>query len=89
MFFSVLIKTHCLFLAIKVWERRSSHVTQQQEEMWQLLKPSHMSEEEELANGKLLRRRPDWRSQELNTFLDELDAKANTAILRRHEKSVC
>ena len=52
-------------------------ITDHEKGKWDVLKPTHMSEEEEMDSGVILRRRPIWRSAELNAFLDTLDVRAN------------
>ena len=42
-------------------------------------KTSTLSEEEELDGGTMWRKRPNWRSEELNAFLDTLDKRADQA----------
>ena len=42
-------------------------------------KTSTLSEEEELDEGTMWRKRPNWRSEELNAFLDTLDKRADQA----------
>ena len=64
---------------MQLWERRSAQVTDQEKDKWIMLKPTHMSEEEEMDSETVLRRRPIWRSGELNAFLDTLDVRANKA----------
>jgi hypothetical protein len=64
---------------MQLWERRSAQVTDQEKDKWIMLKPTHMSEEEEMDSETILRRRPIWRSGELNAFLDTLDVRANKA----------
>ena len=63
----------------QLWERRSAHVSKEEKDKWASLKPAHLSEEEEQDGGTMLRKRPNWRSEELNAFLDTLDKRADQA----------
>ena len=42
-----------------MWERRS--VYNEEKDKWAPLRPAHMSEEEELEGGAMLRKRPTWK----------------------------
>ena len=59
-----------------MWERRSAHICNEEKDKWVPLRPAHMSEEEELG-GAMLRKRPTWRSEELDAFLETLDKRAD------------
>ena len=39
------------------------------------LRPGMMSEEETMEDGKISRRRPNWRSDRVNKWMDELDGR--------------
>ena len=62
-----------------MWERRSAHVCNEEKDKWAPLRPAHMSEEEELEGGSMLRKRPTWRSEELDAFIETLDKRADLA----------
>ena len=62
---------------IKLWERRSKVVRADEEDAWRTLCPAAMSEEECEDDGRITRRRPSWRSDKLNEWMDDLDAKGN------------
>lgn len=47
-----------------------------------------LSDEESLSDGTIARRRPEWRSQELNDFIDQLDERADTTIKNARKQRV-
>ena len=47
---------------------------------WKEIKPCMMSDIETLPNGKLARKRPCWRSNVFNDFMDVLDAHADASL---------
>jgi hypothetical protein len=62
---------------IKLWERRSKVVRADEEAAWKTLCPAAMSEEECEEDGRISRKRPSWRSDKLNEWMNELDARGN------------
>ena len=63
-------------------------MTSVDEEIWSLLTPSMMADEEDGEGGEIQRRQPSWRSERLNSFLDELDEKANSSSKTARKKRV-
>eukprot|EP00731_Ephydatia_muelleri_P025499 Em0017g582a len=62
----------------RLWERRSKVLLATEKEKWQLMQPTMMSEEEDEGDGRISIRKPDWRSEELNEWISELDARASS-----------
>ena len=52
-------------------------VGEEEQRLWNQLTVSMMSDEEDIDKDTFNVHHPDWRSDELNTLLDELDARAN------------
>lgn len=74
---------------MKLWERRSKVVRADEEAAWKTLYPAAMSEEECEEDGRISRRRPSWRSDKLNGWMDELDARGNEKWkMARKERSL-
>lgn len=44
-------------------------------EAWKCIATGMMSEEETTGDGKIERRRPSWRSERINNWMDELDRR--------------
>ena len=77
---------------MQLWERRSKFVSCEDEEQakWEDVKPCMMSDEEALPDGKIARKRPCWRSDGFNTFMDLLDACADAVMkTARKERMLC
>ena len=73
---------------LQLWERRSKFVNESEREKWGDIEPSMLSDEESLADGTIARRRPIWRSQELNELIDELDDRANAHIKNARKQRI-
>jgi len=78
-----------------LWERRSKFVKTEGDESeadeqakWEDIKPCMMSDEETLPNGKLARKRPCWRSDAFNNFMDVLDARADASLKTARKERV-
>ena len=48
--------------------------------------PSMMSDEEPMPDGKIARRRPSWRSETFNEFMETLDQRANSSFKKSATK---
>ena len=55
---------------------------------WKEIKPCMMSDIETLPNGKLARKRPCWRSNVFNDFMDVLDAHADASLKTARKECV-
>ena len=55
---------------------------------WDNVKPSMMSDEEALPDGKIARKRPYWRSDTLNKYIDILDTRADGALKTARKERV-
>ena len=55
---------------------------------WKEIKPCMMSDKETLPNGKLARKRPCWRSNVFNDFMDVLDAHADASLKTARKECV-
>ena len=65
-------------IILKIWDRRSKVITDEEMEKWKDIYPTMMSDEETLDNKNLKRRRPSWRSSEFNELMDELDQRSES-----------
>jgi len=63
-------------------------VTESEKEKWDDIHPCMMSDEESLSDGTIARRRPEWRSQELNDLIDQLDERADTSMKNARKQRV-
>lgn len=54
--------------------------------MWKDVTPAIMSDEEDIGNNTFKIHRPEWRSDQLNELLGELDTRANTVINKAHPR---
>ena len=52
-----------------------SFLTNEEMEAWKCIAIGMMSEEETMGDGKIERRRPSWRSERINNWMDELDRR--------------
>ena len=80
---------------MQLWERRSKFIKTEGDESeadeqakWEGIKPCMMSDEETLPNGKLARKRPSWRSDAFNNFMDVLDACADASLKTARKERV-
>lgn len=73
---------------MQLWERRSKFVNDTEQEKWKDVQPCMMSDEESSPDGTIARRKPDWRSQELNELVDLLDNRADALIRNARKKRV-
>ncbi|KAL5486604.1 hypothetical protein EMCRGX_G019106 [Ephydatia muelleri] len=72
-----------------LWEKRCQVLKDDEKQLWGDIKPTMMSEEEsDDQNAQTLqRRRPSWRSDRLNDFIDDLDERINgTSNSKLHPK---
>jgi len=60
------------------YERRGRFVLENEEEKWKEVTPLMISDEEEF-DGKFKVHRQEWHSDELNSFLQTLDTRANVS----------
>lgn len=58
-------------------------------EKWKDVCPTMMSDEETVDSKRLKRRRPSWRSSELNSFMDELDRRYESAAKHPRKERIC
>ena len=54
--------------------------------MWNDVTPPMMSDEEPMPDSKIARRRPSWRSETFNEFVDTLDQRANSSFKKSARK---
>ena len=54
--------------------------------LWQDVTAAMMSDEEPLADGKVKRKRPSWRSDTFNDLVDTLDDRANASFQKSARK---
>ena len=80
---------------MQLWERRSKFVKTEgdvseadEQAKWEDIKPCTMSDEETLPNGKLARKRPCWRSDAFNNFMDVLNACADASLKTARKERV-
>ena len=57
-----------------------------EQEMWEDITPSMMSDEEDVGNNTFRIHRQEWRSQELSDFLEGLDKRADAATKKAHPR---
>lgn len=72
----------------QLWDRRAKQVQLEEQEHWNDVQPSMMSDEETLDSQTLKRRRPDWRSSEFNSFIDELDRRSYQTCKHPHKARI-
>eukprot|EP00731_Ephydatia_muelleri_P031402 Em0022g916a len=73
----------------RLWEKRCQVLKDDEKQLWGDIKPTMMSEEEsDDQNAQTIqRRRPSWRSDRLNDFIDDLDERINgTSNSKLHPK---
>lgn len=62
---------------MQIFERRAKHVKKGREaDHWQFITPDMMSDKEKCDSG-YIRHQPDYRSNQLNTFLQKLDERSD------------
>ena len=93
---SVYVKRSLISICIyKVWclssfnnsqkyDRRSCRVMGSEQEVWQDVTPTMMSDEEDVGNNTFRVHRREWHSQEMTDMLEELDRRADTATKKAH-----
>lgn len=75
----------CLLLPQK-YDRRGRRVNEGEREKWKDLSPAVMSDEEDIGHNTFKIHRQEWRSPELDEFLEELDRHADAALKRAHPR---
>lgn len=83
--FSIMYEGHKI-LTFQKYERRSCRVLASEQEMWEGVTASMMSDEEDVGNNTFRIHRQDWRSQEFSDFLGELDKRADAATKKAHPR---
>ena len=73
-------------LIMQKYDRRSCRVLRGELDKWQDIIPTMMSDEEDVGNNTFRVHRQEWRSQEMNDFLDELDQRAESAMKSSHPR---
>ena len=73
---------------IQLWERRSKFVSDDEQAKWEEVQPCMMSDEETRPDGRLARKRPCWRSDAFNNFIDELDSLADASLKQARKECV-
>ena len=75
----------------QIWERRSKHLSEAEQEFWSLLNPTIMSEEEDgEGSATICRKRPRWRSQVLNDLMDNLDRRSKSGwFIEASKEAAC
>ena len=58
----------------------------EEQERWKDIDPNMMSDEETIDSQTLKRRRPDWRTESFNSFMDNLDRRSYQAS--KHPRKV-
>lgn len=54
--------------------------------LWNDVVPEMMSDEEPMPDGRIARKRPSWRGNTFNDFMDRLDLRANSSFKRSARK---
>ena len=73
---------------MKVWDRRSKQVRDDEIDLWKDISPLMMSDEETTEDSQAFkRRRPDWRSDEFNDLMDELDQRSYSKASKHPRKA--
>ena len=57
-----------------------------EQEMWEDVNPSMMSDEEDVGNNTFRIHRQEWRSQEFSDFLQELNRRADAVTKKAHPR---
>ena len=65
---------------IQVWDRRSKFISPEESEKWKDVHPVMMSDEETLDSKTLKRKRPEWRSTQLNNMIDDIETLTRLAL---------
>ena len=73
---------------MQLWERRSKFVSGDEQVKWEEVQPCMMSDEETRPDGRLARKRPCWRSDAFNNFMDELDSHADGFLKQARKECV-
>ena len=73
---------------MQLWERRSKFVRGDEQVKWEEVQPCMMSDEETCPDGRLARKRPCWRSDAFNNFMDELDSRADASLKQARKEHV-
>ena len=73
---------------MQLWERRSKFVRGDEQVKWEEVQPCMMSDEETCPDGRLARKRPCWRSDAFNNFMDELDSRADASLKQARKERV-
>ena len=60
---------------MKDFKIRSKVITSDEKEAWKCVTSGMMSKEETMEDRKISRRRPNWRSDKMNKWIDELDIR--------------
>ena len=68
------------------YDRRSGRVMGSEQEVWQDVAPTMMSDEEDVGSNTFRVHRQEWRSQEMTDMLEELDRRADAAIKNAHPR---
>ena len=58
-----------------MWDRRSKYISVEESEKWKDVNPVMMSDEETIDSKTLKRKRPEWRSVEFNSLIDEIEKR--------------
>ena len=68
------------------YDRRSGRVMGSEQEVWQDVAPTMMSDKEDVGNNTFRVHRQEWRSQEMTDMLEELDRRAGAAIKKANPR---
>ena len=68
------------------YDRRSCRVTESEQEMWQDVTPTMMSDEEDVGENTFRIHRQEWRSPKMTHLLEELDTRADIATKKVHPR---
>ena len=75
-------------MCLHLQRKRSKVITSDEKEAWKCVTSGMMSEEETMEDGKISRRRPNWRSDKMTKWIDELDRRG-TDLWKVERRWIC